>query len=615
MISQSPATLNVMLIDSDSQFRQELADRLAPYSDVQLVLEADSDRAALRGLQQWFDQHPTETMGKIPLDLIILSLDLPPDTAIAIALCRDLRRQYPNLPILTISTVADPVLLSAAFQAGALGYCRKDTVIADLVLAMRQVAAGYPFWVQGMESVAQAFASATTSQPMVDAPSLLGRVRRNLRQSGLAQIDAAIAQINAQLADPNLTLLDQLFLTGRRRELRASRWLIKRLLTTSEERSGFSSAVPPVASSPLTSPLPVSPLPPRVAPPAEAPIEPIVLQPESTALRNIQASLFDTTFAKLQLGVRNLTDVPLEIDILREDRKRELLTLVLRKLEEVLAELRFSQMEFTQLANKQSLILEDVWRATTTDFFGRYYTLPLGDSPSDRLMQPPVEMVSVLLQDSDVVQAEILSKIPMVTDFLAHLLFQVPLMVDETTYAVGTVEAMTRMEALLQNLIIQVGNAVIQPLLNRFGNVVAVKQNFYDRRLLSTREIERFRNNLSWKYRINRYFKEPTAIFESRYNLFVFGELGIVKTSVYSPRNQELDELSGVGLAVTLALEARDAIAPRLRSAISFVGSGVVYILTEVIGRGIGLIGRGIIKGVGNVVQDTKFSRNTQRWR
>jgi hypothetical protein len=48
-------------------------------------------------------------------------------------------------------------------------------------------------------------------------------------------------------------------------------------------------------------------------------------------------------------------------------------------------------------------------------------------------------------------------------------------------------------------------------------------------------------------------------------------------------------------------------VAPRVRSAISFMGNGVIYVLTEVIGRGIGLVGRGVIKGIGNVWQDGRF--------
>ncbi|WP_234709980.1 DUF3685 domain-containing protein, partial [Kamptonema formosum] len=62
----------------------------------------------------------------------------------------------------------------------------------------------------------------------------------------------------------------------------------------------------------------------------------------------------------------------------------------------------------------------------------------------------------------------------------------------------------------------------------------------------------------------------------------------IQKISIYSPRNQELAQLSGVQLVVTLVLEMRDATAPRVRAIIAFLGTGVVYVLTQVIGRGIG---------------------------
>ncbi|UBF24915.1 DUF3685 domain-containing protein [Kovacikia minuta CCNUW1] len=318
-----------------------------------------------------------------------------------------------------------------------------------------------------------------------------------------------------------------------------------------------------------------------------------------------------------------MTTTTLEIDILKEDKKRELLFTILRKLEEILDDLRFSQVQPEQLADKQMAVLQDLWEAAMTDFFGKYYTLQLGAGDRVSIPSSPVangeinqiEMVEVLLQDREIVQTSILKKIPLLPEFLAHLLFQTPLTIDDNSYPVGSVEAMLRMEILLQNLAIQTANAVMQPLLNRFGNVEVIKRNFYDKRLLSTREIERFRNNLSWRYRPEQYFGEPTAIFESRYNLLNLQPGGIANASIYAPRNQELEELSGIPLAVTLVLEARDAVSPRLRAAISFLGSGVVYVLTDVVGRGIGLIGRGIIKGIGNALQDSRFNRDSERSR
>ena len=91
--------------------------------------------------------------------------------------------------------------------------------------------------------------------------------------------------------------------------------------------------------------------------------------------------------------------------------------------------------------------------------------------------------------------------------------------------------------------------------------------------------------------------------------LLTFADRGIKKVSIYTPRNQELQNLEGVQLTVTLVLELQDAIAPRLKSAIAFIGSGFVYVLTNVIGRGIGLIGRGVVQGIGNAWQDSRTKK------
>ncbi len=223
-----------------------------------------------------------------------------------------------------------------------------------------------------------------------------------------------------------------------------------------------------------------------------------------------------------------------------------------------------------------------------------------------------LEVVPILLQEMDFVQSSILDKIPLVVEFWAHLVFQTPLIIDNASYLPGSPEAMLRAQAILENLVIQLANGVVQPLLNNFADLEEIKQKFYDRELISTREIERFRNDLSWKYRIERFFGEPKAIFESRFLLLILTERGIQKISIYAPRNVELAQLSGIQLVVTLMLETRDAITPRIRSVVAFLGTGIVYVLTQVIGRGIGLVGRGIIQGIGNSLQDSKYS-NTNK--
>ncbi|WRH67251.1 MAG: DUF3685 domain-containing protein [Planktothrix sp. GU0601_MAG3] len=102
---------------------------------------------------------------------------------------------------------------------------------------------------------------------------------------------------------------------------------------------------------------------------------------------------------------------------------------------------------------------------------------------------------------------------------------------------------------------------------------------------------------------------KPKAIFESSYLLLVLGERGIQKQVIYSPRRDELEKLSGIPLTVTLILETRDAVAPPLRAAISFVGSAIVYVLTNVVGRGLGLIGKGLLQGIGTSFQDNRTGK------
>jgi hypothetical protein len=67
-------------------------------------------------------------------------------------------------------------------------------------------------------------------------------------------------------------------------------------------------------------------------------------------------------------------------------------------------------------------------------------------------------------------------------------------------------------------------------------------------------------------------------------------------------RDRELRNLPWPQQLVTLALEARDALAPQLQSLLQSLGDLIVVVLTQVIGRAIGLVGRGIAQGMGRSV-------------
>jgi DNA-binding NarL/FixJ family response regulator len=618
-------SFQLVLVDEDPLFRSGLRICLEDTAELQIVAEAETGAEALQLLDTFANRaiEPTDYLEPPSrIDLVIIDLELGRRTRDAIQgldLCRRIRVQYPDVAVLLLSAVPEPIMLAAAQRVGANGYCARNLEANELIAIIRRVATGQPYWMRLDRSSTPSASPATAPLTTPSASTSRSRrpwlrFRRNLRISGLQQIETALAETAAQLRSLDLSDLDRALLAGRRRELLTARWLVKRFLATpaldaalgeqpqETNRSATATRELPVQSETESTTFQATG---SMAPSSAASSS--ALAPSSMtssslmpqADRDVRSILFDAISAKLQLSLTNGTETPLEIDILREDKKRELFYLVLRKLEDLLDELRFSQVDAEQLTSKRSLLLLDLWQAVVIDFFGKYSTLTVDGFE--------VEIVDEILQDMSIVQTEILDKIPSVVNLFQHLLFQLPLMVDGTPYPPGNPASLARAEWLLENLMIQVANAVIQPLLNRFANVEAIKQSLYNRRLLSSREIERFRNNLSWKYRLEKYVREPTNIFESRYSLFVLAGRGIKKTSIYAPRHQELQQLSGVPMLVTMVLETRDAVAPRVRSVISFMGNGVIYVLTEVIGRGIGLVGRGVIKGIGSVWQDGRF--------
>ena len=512
-----------------------------------------------------------------------------PDQLPGLQLCSAIKQRFPQLAVLILSAQTAPVLRAAAQQMGADGFGQRGLPVPDLARLIQHTAQ------QQRGNLADVAKDVAFPQPIEGPIAFLNR-------TSVEQIDVAMAEIE-QLATRRLPYWYRLVLAGKYRELRAARWLVQRILPVAE-----------LPESSTTSPLTREVSGANTDVPSALTSEPQSTEaglslgggdrlgsrsPLPVPVGDIRTRVCEAVFRKLQFSLENQSSIPLEIDILRSDKSRELLYTVLRAFESLLDDLQQAQILPGQVEDKQTIFLQDLWQTVTVDFFGRYYTPTVED-----FEQP---LVTVLQQDSAIVQTEILSRIPDVTMLLAHLLFQAPMDIEGASYMATTPEALRRSQFLLENLLIAMACAVMQPVLNRYPDVESLKRSLYQRRMMSTRDITRFRNDLSWRYRWDLWVNDPKAIFESKYQLFALTPTGIQTHTVYAPRRDELDSLSGLQYAMTLALEARDAIAPRLRSTLSLAGSSVVFVLTEVIGRGIGLIGRGIVKGVGSTWQDIRF--------
>ena len=627
--------IHLMLVDEDPVFRLGLKVWLEQQGDFTVIAEAETAAAALTAIQALMAPAPSlpsaassdasaDPAASPSLDLVILDLGLGArnlEATPGLQLCQQIKTDYPNLPVLVLSAQAEPVLQAAAEQMGADGYGTRSMPVRRLAQLIRQVAnpstpsplLPSPPLPDTERSRSRSVAAGVSA---LSIPGPLTAMRISMRLSGQQQIDQALAALNAQRTT---SWLKQSIIDGKKRELIAARWLVSAIWRTpqfSDPRSAGAQealantdwlriaqqqgsygqsygdmtaaryldrdSLVPVASAALAA--------------SQARLQ--------TRPGDVQNVVFEGVFAKLQRPLKNVSQSPLEIDILRPDKKLELLYLVLRQLEDLLTDLRASDVKPGQLSTRASQVIQDLWDAVNTEFFGKYYTVRIGNVEE--------EVVILLQQEKPLVQAQILDRIPKVPELFGHWLFQEQMMIEGSAYLATTPQAIAYSEQLLENLIIQVANAVMQPLLNRLADSEPIKKSLYTTRLMSSREIERFRNDLSWRYRWDRLMNEPKAIFESRYDLYVFGPRGIDITAIYAPRRAELDRLKGIPLAVTFALETRDAISPRLRRAIALVGSSVVYVLTEVLGRGIGLVGRGILQGVGNAWQETGKPRRSR---
>ena len=118
-------------------------------------------------------------------------------------------------------------------------------------------------------------------------------------------------------------------------------------------------------------------------------------------------------------------------------------------------------------------------------------------------------------------------------------------------------------------------------------------------RLLATRELDRLRNQLNTQLQWAEWIERPIQLYESRRTMFQLRAGRIEPLQLTEPRDRELNSLGWWQRQVALVLETRDALAPQVQALVRRLGDLAVVLLTQVLGRAIGLVGRGIAQGMG----------------
>lgn len=190
-----------------------------------------------------------------------------------------------------------------------------------------------------------------------------------------------------------------------------------------------------------------------------------------------------------------------------------------------------------------------------------------------------------------------------VEPMLAALVRAEPVLLDGHLLAPDTPAALLHLELLLSDWLLRMGSALAGLVLEEASQWPELRRFLLRRDLLPTRQLERLRNHINSRERYEQLILEPLRIYESRRDLLLLQADGVVIRTLVDPRDQELARLEPLQRMVTLSLELRDALGPQLRVFSQRLGDLLVTVLTQIIGRGIGLIARGVLLGLGRTLQ------------
>ena len=118
----------VLIVDDHPVVREGLADLLNAQSDFTVCGEAGSSRKAMAAI--------TETQP----DLGVVDITLP--GANGIELIKNIVAQWPNLPVLVLSSYDETLYAERALRAGAKGYVMKQEATETLTVALRRIRNG-----------------------------------------------------------------------------------------------------------------------------------------------------------------------------------------------------------------------------------------------------------------------------------------------------------------------------------------------------------------------------------------------------------------------------------------------------------------------------------------
>lgn len=565
--------------------------RRPPPPTVPLLLFAEPLQQA--GLRSWLET--ADAGWRVVLDpaslegapgLVLWNLSGHPEPAALEAELRLLQERWQPAPVLLLLPRGHGYPSSFLLRLGAPGLL-EDPQAAGLVEAVRVLLAG--------GRVLELADPRADQEPAAPSGPVLG-LGGWLLFSGLQQIDAELQLCRRLLDPPPSQPLAQLLLLGRQRELLCARRLL--LWLWGPLQMAWPEAAAGLSVSPGSDGRSAADAQPLAGSGAVA----ITLRQRSAD--GLWQALRQRLEEQASLGPGNRSGQLLALDGLAPERRRDLLLALLDQFAELRDRLRQALSEPQGELPAQSALpaerLLQAWRTLQPDLrrealrrlAGTYVQLP-----REGVLTPVAEQ---LLAASDLREAE--PELPDPEAMLTALVQATPLLVEGRLLPPDEPQALLYLELLLANWLIRNAERISAEVLAACAEWPELRRYLLRPELLSTRNLERLRNQLNAQQRWSSWVVRPIQIYESRRPLYQLQAGAIACVDLSEPRDRELRQLGPLQQLVTLALETRDAVAPQLHALVRGLGDLLVVLLTQVVGRAIGLVGRGILQGMGRGV-------------